>query len=504
MSETAKKKVYDYNAEKVRETLLKGFKSSGREATIADIAGLTGLPIPQIEEQLPAVADEFGARLKVTEKGQILYSFPTGMKSRYKGFGPSAKKAFKALAKILVSAGKALFKVWIMVMLVGYFIVFLALAIFAMVASIAMQQGGSGKSRDSRHGGGLGGLWLTTRLFDSLVRIWLYSEFFKDPATRYRQAEERKTRRPLHKAVFSHVFGDGDPNPSWQEIERKSFVSFLQTHKGIITLPEFMAITGLDPVDAELAINRYVLEFGGSPEVTEGGSVYFAFPNLLARVGSTPEYQGSTVALKRTAKFSSNAPKADAIFRLVNVFNLAFGGYFLYNAAAVGNIFYVQTTKGLALRGGFQLVYSAAGYLLDLLGSTNPAIGIFWGLGVVPLAFSAFFFGIPILRSLKLKLDNEKVKFENLRRVVYRSALTNPLPFRPGTVIAPVEEAKPADPEAPQKIASRFAAWARAEPVADGYEFTSLKKENDDIAALRNSIDTQAYSPGKTIFDSNA
>jgi len=500
----SEKKVYDYDAGKVRERLVRGFKSSGREATVADIAGLTGLPIPQIEEQLPAVADEFGARLKVTEKGQILYSFPSGMRSRYKGFGPQARRILKSAAKFAVEAGKTLFKVWIMGMLVGYFVVFLALALFAMVASIAMQQGGGDRGRDSRRGGGLGGLWLTGRLFDTLIRIWFYSEFFKDPSTRYRQAENRKNRRPLHKAVFSHVFGDGDPNPSWPEIERKSFVSFLQTHKGVITLAEFMAISGLDPVDAELAINRYVLEFEGSPEVTERGSVYFYFPKLLSRVGTTPAYQGSTVALKRTSPFSSNTPKSDNIFRLVNVFNLAFGGYFLYNAAAIGNVFYYQTPKGLALRGGFQLVYSATGYLLDMLGSVNPASGIFWGLGMVPLAFSALFFGIPILRSLKLKLDNEKVKFENLRRVVYRSALTNPVPFVPSAVVAPVEEARPADSQAVQKIASRFAAWARAEPSAEGYEFKSLKEENDDIASLRNSIDTKDFSPGATVFDSNA
>lgn len=498
------KKVYEYDAGKVREALVRGFKSSGREATIADIAGLTGLPLPQIEEQLPAVADEFGARLKVTEKGQILYSFPSGMRSRYKGFGPQARKVLKSVAKFALEAGKTLFKVWIMGMLVGYFVVFLALALFAMVASFAMQQGGNGRSRDSRRGGGLGGLWLTTRLFDTLIRIWFYSEIFKDPSTRYRQAENRKTKRPLHKAVFSHVFGDGDPNPSWPEIERKAFVSFLQTHKGVITLAEFMAISGLDPVDAELAINRYVLEFEGSPEVTEKGSVYFNFPKLMSRVGTTAEYQGSTVALKRIAPFSSNTPKSDNVFRLVNIFNLAFGGYFLYNAAAVGNVFYIQTPKGLALKGGFQLVYSATGYLLDLLGSINPASGIFWGLGMVPLAFSALFFGIPVLRSLKLKRDNEKVKFENLRRVVYRSALSNPVPFIPASIIAPVDEAKPADRNAAQKIAARFAAWARAEPAADGYEFTSLKEENDDIAALRQSIDTKDFSPGATIFDSNA
>ena len=501
------KKVYDYDRQLVQEKLLKGFKSARSEATVADLAGATGLPLQQIEAELPAVADEFGARMKVTEKGDILYSFPDGMKSRYKGFGPSAKRFLRKVKKWAVEAAKAVFKVWIMVMLVGYFVLFLALALFAMVASVAMQQGGGGRSdsRDNRRGGGgLGGLWLTTSLFNSLVRIWFYSELFKDPNERYRQSAARKERHPLHKSIFSHVFGDGDPNQNWPEIEKKAVVAFLQTHKGIMTMPEFMAITGADPVEAELAINKYLLEFEGSPEVSDNGTLYFTFPKLLARVGTTPDIMGSSVALKRLRKFSSNTAKADNVFRLVNVFNLAFGGYFLYNAATVGSAFYVNTVKGLALRGGFSFIYSATGYLFQMLGSSNPVPGIQWGLGVVPILFSGLFFAIPVIRLLREKLGNEKVKFENLRRIVYRNILGTRDVFRPESLASPIEEARPSDASATEKIAKRLAAWAGAEPTSGGYDYREIRRLQEDAEKIRSAVNPDSFSPGRTIFDTES
>ncbi len=106
-------KVFDYNRQKVRDNLLSGFKRTRGESTVADIAALTGLPLPQINAELPALADEYGARLKVTEKGELLYSFPRNMKSRYKGFGPGAKRFLKTLGKAAAEVSKFLFKTWI-------------------------------------------------------------------------------------------------------------------------------------------------------------------------------------------------------------------------------------------------------------------------------------------------------------------------------------------------------------------------------------------------------
>jgi len=257
-------------------------------------------------------------------------------------------------------------------------------------------------------------------------------------------------------------------------------------------------------VDAELAINRYLLEFEGSPEVSESGVLYFNFPKLLARVGTTPEVMGSTVALKRLNKFSSNAPKVDRTFRLINIFNLAFGGYFLYNAITIGTAIYVNTPQGYALRGGFPIVYSAAGYLFQLLGSTNPIPGLFWGLGVIPLIFSGMFYGIPVIRSIKQKAEDEKIKFENLRRVVYRNILSARDIFKPESVTPPLDEAKPSDVRAAEKIAKRLAAWSGAEPTEGGYAYREIARTQTEVEKLRANIDTSTFAPGKAIFDTEA
>ena len=105
----------------------------------------------------------------------------------------------------------------------------------------------------------------------------------------------RRERRPLYKAIYSFVFGDGDPGlPGWDAVEKKAFVAFVQANKGVVTMPEFMALTGLGPPEAETRINRYLYEFEGSPEVTEGGAIYYFFPSLMRRKDKADRSFGGT------------------------------------------------------------------------------------------------------------------------------------------------------------------------------------------------------------------
>jgi hypothetical protein len=271
-----------------------------------------------------------------------------------------------------------------------------------------------------------------------------------------------------------------------------------------MTLPEFMAITGLEGPEAELAINAYLLEFEGSPEVTESGSLYYSFPKLLSQAEPGSDRSQSPLPLKRLEAFSSNVPKADRTFRLINVFNLAFGGYFLYNAVAVGSAIYITTTRGLALKGGFAFIYSAAGYLFQLLGARNPIPGMFWGLGVVPIVFSGLFFAVPILRSIALKRRNEAIKFENLRRIFYGKVIRTSGELKPEDVKVSMEEAQPADASAAQRIARNLAAWSEADVTEDGYEFKEILRSQGDVETLRSAVDSSGYALGKTVFDTEA
>ena len=508
-------KVYDYNTEKVRERLVDAFRGRRNEATAADLIALTGLPASQVQAELPAVSDEYGARLRVTESGEILYSFPDGMKSRYRGFGASLKRFFKGAKKVAAKIGTAVFKGWIVVMLVGYFLLFVALALFALVASVAISQGGgSSDSRSSnRRGGGLGGLWLTGRLFDSIIRIWFYSELFKSPEDRAFSRYGRgggggkDQRRPLHKAIFSHVFGDGDPDAAWAEAEKKAVVAFIQSNRGLISMPEFMSITGQKPAEAEIAINRYMLDFGGSPEVTEDGVLYFNFPELMKRRDSTDRTFGFSVLLKRIAGFSSNSKKADNTFRLINLANILFGGYFLYGALSVGQAWYFQTPKGAVLRGGIDFFYSITAYLFGgIMNLGDPVPLIAWGLGVVPLVFSALFYIVPFVRGRRLAARNEHAKEENLRRIVYRAIWDKPRGFRPESVPAAGPESTPKDPaRETAHIVDEIAAWSGGDPSTDGtWTFDDIGRTRLGVQAVRSKVDPSRYELGNAIFDSHA
>mgnify|MGYP003870398197 CR=1 FL=1 len=495
-------RILDYGKDEVREKLLQAFRRGQKEYAAADLARVTGLPLAQINAEMPALADEYRGRLKVSDKGDLIYSFPEGLRSRYKGFGPALARFAKAFARGAVRAGKALFKIWILVTLVGYFVLFIALALVAFFGSIAIQQGG-GRDRDNRRGGGgLGGLWLTTRLFDSLVRLWFYSELFKDPETRYRQQLQRRERKPLHKAVFSHVFGDGDPNADWDSLLKKAFVAYVQTHKGVITMPEFMALSGLRPGDAQDRITRFLVEFEGRPEVTENGALYFFFPSLLAAASQVPSAAASTFPMKKLKSFSSNSRKLDNTFRWVNIVNLLFGSYYGWHALNIGTDVLVRTPDGIGLRGGFAFLYSSTIYLFAQLGVAQPAVVVGWLLGAAPLAFSLLFFSIPLVRSLRLKSENEQLKRENLRRLLYATVLGAPQRLNPAAIQTGMMEATAASPKALEEELDHLAAWASGEPDADGtWSFKDIHFTLEEAERVRAAIDESKFAPGQTVFD---
>lgn len=479
------------------------FKRKRDGATAVDIVGLTGLPLEKVKEATPAVADEFGARLRVTESGEVLYSFPSGFKSRYRGFVPTAKRVLRAIGKGAAVAAKALFKVWIVVMLVGYFVLFMAIALVALLASVAVSASGSSDNRSSsRRDNGLGGLILATHVFDLIIRIWFYSELAKSFDDPYgRRYAQRPPRRPLHQAVFSFVFGDGDPNADWETRERKAVVAYIQANRGVIALPEFMAITGKSPAEAEEAITAYLVEFGGSPEATEEGTIVYRFDELLRHSDTRDRPFAPSTPLKKLKSFSSNPKKLNGWFIALNGANFLFGLYFLSCSIGIGPI--VQQAQ---ITGGSYLY--AVAYLL-FAPIANPQFFTTVVLGVVPLAFAALFYLIPGLRVLRERDENERMKMENLRKDAYRRIWDGPKQVKSEDFKPSLAESKPADlPAARERIVVEMGSYAQPEVAvaADGsaeYSFPTLQAERSALDGYRASMDLSKYELGKTVFDSH-
>lgn len=496
---TKEPSVTGYDRYRVRDSIVAAFKKHRGEATPADIVAFTGLPKAQIDAELPAVADEYDGRLKVTGSGQILYSFPTGFRSRYRGFGPAAGRFARSAVRVLASVGKAMFKAWIMVMLVGYFVLFIALAVLAVVASIAASSSDKNNRRSGR-----GGLSLTTGLFDLFIRIWFYNEVFSTPEERYyrgvaqRQARGRQkgNRRPLHKAIFSFVFGEPDPDAGHEANQKRAFVTMVRQKNGIIVPEEFMALTGLPPAEADRAINRYLYEFEGIPDVTSAGTVVYRFPGLLLRARGD-EAGAADAPFRSLVPFSANDRKSNTWYAVINGVNLVFGGYFLYCTMAYETLAAQPISLGTYL-------FWFTGHLLDQF-VANPLGVMGVGLGLVPLAFSALFWLIPALRAGSVRKRNERVKAENLRRVVYSGALARPLHVIPPDPASLPVMARPSDSSEAGKAVEELAAYEGGEPQADGsWKLVELERKLADARAARADVRPDAADLGGVVFDSHA
>ena len=369
-------KVYNYNHEKVRRNLQSALRSSGREASQADLISRTGLPKYQVEQTLNAMLDEQRGQLKVTESGELLYYFPDGFRNRKRGFFPALRRAVYVTGRATGISLVFLFKIWIVSMLVGYFVLFILLLFAALLASIA----GSAASRNTRSRsrmGGFGSFYLTTRLVQLFISLWMYSSSGK---------KRSKHSRPLHQSVFAFVFGEKDPEKGWELYLKKTAIRFIQTHKGIISLDELIKLTGRTHREANDLMNEMLREYEGSPQVTDDGTIFYQFPALLSTTEDTSRIAEFSANDKALQPFNENPKKTNRWIVFFNGFNLVFGSYFLYYSLSLP----IEPTDG------FARFFLIVGNLLSNIG--NPINFLLYGLGVIPVAFSIVFFVVTMLQ----------------------------------------------------------------------------------------------------------
>jgi hypothetical protein len=481
--------------------VLGAFRRQRGGATVADIAARTALPLAEVKELVPRAADEYSARLEVTQSGEICYSFPRGFRSRFRGPGPALARFFDRAGEFLKKAGVLAFKVWIMVMLVGYFALFMLLALAAVLLSLAARSSGSnGRSR----GSGLGGFYLGTRILDLVIRLWFYSELTRSLDGRPRRSGTAGAKKnPLHRAIFSFVFGDGDPNQGWEETEKKALIAYIQSHRGVISLPEYMVITGKSPAEAESALMAFCAAFNGSPEATGEGTVVYRFDELLRRADKADRsFGGASAPLKRLKSFSKILPRANRWFARINGVNLVFGGYFLWNALSTGAILTELHLRNASFLYGMS--YLLLGQIIP-----RPLPFITWGLGLVPLVFSFLFWLIPALRALSLKGENEGLKRENFRKMGYGRIWSSGR-LETGELRPAAPECLPQNPAAAEdRVVKDMGLIAVPEVRVDSggltvYDFSGLEREKTALENYRASLDPGTAELGATVFDSDS
>lgn len=497
-------KVYDFDRRKVEGILVSHLRSRQRESTVADLVAGTGLPKYQVEQGLKGVLAEYAGHLKASESGELLYYFPHPMRSNLRGFGPAFRRGARAFLVGASAVLSFLFKAWIVAMLVGYFVAFLALALVALFGGFAISVSGGRDSRGRRRGPSDSGqgMFLVMRLLDLVLRMWFWSNLSGMARGRAR----REPGRPFYRSVFSFVFGDPDPNRDHDGELTRYALSYLRSHRGLITLEEVMAMSGRDPDSSQQLLNRWLVEYEGDPRATDAGTVLYAFPELLRTTAAEQQRFAATEPARSPERvpvpFSSNKPRTNGWIVLFNLVNLVFGGYFLFVSLAP------RAAAGVGPN--FSYLHRVAAALLGTLGVADAGPVIAIALGAIPLAFSALMFLVPLVRRARLARRNEEIRAEGLARRIYQRVLADPSRVDPREIQPAGGRADSARFEALRKrIFDRFAGAKGAEPEAlpDGgfvYRFTDLEREKADLERTRAAVDLAKLETGATVFDSGA
>jgi hypothetical protein len=374
-----------------------------------------------------------------------------------------------------------------MAMLVGYFVLFilivLAAVLFVVVASA------SNKQRDRRNSNGSGNAYFLSSIINIIFRFWFYKSLMDTgyPAS-YRRREKRDDdERPLYKKVFSFVFGDGDPNGNWAEKEAMGVIDYLRKKNGVISLPEFVILTGLDIPRAEREILSYCVKYAGMPEATEDGTVVYRFDSLLLAAEKNAASARNKVPLKSPWKFSANKDKTNTAFALINLVNLGFGAYFLY--------FFLNPA---ALNASFSYLFRFAYSLLDALG-VSPFLPVAVGLGLVPVLFSLFFWTVPALRKTIIKKKNAAIDLENRRKQGFAAIWDSPLE---------VTEDVFRDAGETGRMIKEIGAYSVPDVFIDErgktvYSFKELNEEKKALEKYREQADKNRGDLGGIVFDSD-
>jgi hypothetical protein len=376
----------------VERSLVRALRGRSGRLTRADAEVLTGLPEAQVEDGLHHLLTEYRSHLAATESGELLYSFDPALERR--GAEPLAARA-RRLAVLAWRGFAVAFKVAIVVVLVAYVAIFVALLLGLMLARLS----GQGNDRDSDDGGvfPLGLLWW--------LLPWDLGPYSTAPGgLGPRRRRSRPHGKKVHQQVFDFVFGPPCARPAPDEPDREA-LAYIRAHAGRVTAAELVVLQDLDLPRAEEEATRLMCNYGGEPEVTDGGVVVYVFRELRRTADASPGASLGVVwshaweRLEPRPALTGNSTTADVVITVMNGFTLL-----------APLVFVVPALRALGIASHAALVW----------------------LRVVPFIFSWTFFAIPLGRVVA-RAARERARLRRnrhrlvLREVFVASAAGQPL-----------------------------------------------------------------------------
>jgi hypothetical protein len=368
--------------------------------TLGDLASTTGLALGEAQQHLLSLAQQAEGHLQVAESGDIVYVFPKNFqdiltqKRRQDRWEVIRNKLWQGfLYGLKLSFGILL-------------IVSIILISLALIALLTMSKSNDNNSRRSDSGPGI--FWIPN--------IWVGNPFWSpypsyydyygdsDDSYRYFKKQKEKPKMNFLEAVYSFLFGDGNPNSKLEEKRDQMIAATIRNQGGVIIGEQVLPFLDVDPKSPKLEYEDYMLpilvKFGGQPEVSEKGNIIYRFPELQI-TGSKQKKVKTKPLLEENLWTFSHASSSQ-----------------LFLAGSLGVLNFVLASVLFSLRSEVAIGAAQGSGILALV---NPLIGFL-------MTYGALFLAVPLIRWFTLKKRNTKVILRNRQRELWLEQLNNPDP----------------------------------------------------------------------------
>jgi hypothetical protein len=258
--------------------IMKAVERLDYRVTVGDVATQAGLDLNLAQQGLLVLASQAGGHLQVAESGEVVYQFPKDFREilRNKFWQIQWQEWWQKVWRVLFYLIRMSFGVVLILLIVAAIV-----AIF--IAIMALNSSRGEDDRDDGRGFGGGGFslgyWWGPDIF------WLF-----DPNYDNRRAARPREETQLNflEAIFSFLFGDGNPNADLEERRWQTIGTVIRNHQGAVIAEQIAPY--LDEVGTGFAkeYEDYMLpvlaRFDGRPEVSPEGQIIYHFPSVQTTV----------------------------------------------------------------------------------------------------------------------------------------------------------------------------------------------------------------------------
>lgn len=253
-----------------------------------DAAAATGLTVGEAQDALTRLMELYVTRVGYNEEGRILFTFEMPLRERGT---KTLREKWASVREAFWRGFKVFYKIWIAVMLIGYFAVSAILLILLMVAASRASDDDDGPSLGGNLLGGIFRAFLEGLQFAFWTRAYAGPVMVDSHGYHYRDARvpggvrKKKDEKSFMIAVYDFALGPERPDVDPMENEKEA-AAFIRAEGGVLTPTEVLALSGGSYEIAEERMADYMARFGGEPRITDEGVVVGEFQDFLTRSSS--------------------------------------------------------------------------------------------------------------------------------------------------------------------------------------------------------------------------